>query len=93
MRHKIEIEDGFHKTTKNDETIVEANYMDGMEQGMYEAKFKGGKILKGHMENGSRHGIWEGYFPAQNESPGYWIKQNYQNGKKVGDRYDIRYDD
>ena len=56
-------------------------------------KLTNGQIKKGNMEKGELQGTWEFYFPADEEGPGYWCKQDYVNDLEVSEEYDIRYDD
>ena len=87
----FEIDDGFHRVTQEDGTIIEANYAGGKQYGQLIVKFADGVIEKGHMKNSERHGTWEFYFPAkQGKRPAFLCKQDYDNGAKVGKRYDRR---
>jgi antitoxin component YwqK of YwqJK toxin-antitoxin module len=37
-------------------------------------------MLKGHYNNGTRHGYWEVYY----HNGGLWYKGNYDNNDKIG---------
>ena len=54
-------------------------------------KSPSGTIAKGHLKGGKPHGTYEYFYPETEEDPAVWVKRDFEDGKQIGEDYDIRY--